>query len=709
MKKNKVQKYSPNKALAFGHKYQKPNSNYYYHSGGAGYAISRRGVQRIVRDGLLGGNCSAEAKVVTEDVFVGKCLSKLGAAVMDGADENGAHRFFPVAVWDYLHQYRLPPWLNKTSVTKLKPSYSCCSPHFMAMNYAANNLEYLADYLLHRLRPFDIDLFQFVFNRIAVGNASSQTREQGGAEHGPESWDELTYQKPEKLKVPCARVDSDSEWYEIDRVLDTICLVGCDKGWQSLVQWKPQWSKQIHTQSALKDFQGRATVLGCVIRNDVLRSRIRHKIEWNRKEFMSCNFRVRIEHPDGSTTSEVMPYPDVKRRFPAALFEFMESRMSMPRVPEKDEPRPDGLLPVYNRINIPRCLPLSRRKSMKEKTTMEPASAVTQSAADPLENDLERSVNSSDTAAQEGLPNLERSVRKKRAKDSRKTFGGSRRSRLVRKRLSERKQLALSKLDDSAASDASIQTAIDSLRSSECQVKICSVVGVSLRQGEEFLRLLLSSHYAVLDDAATKPRKSVTPLVPLRSRVSPRNSTASERRSGQSKVDSEPSVINGDENLPDVITVENKSNEVTNKANDVARVRRKSVSEGVLKDISSPKKVSDAIIVSPMENKERRSRTFIISPRGDSATHLKKNEFENSKSPPGKVILSPVNADGKKSHQKTKSAKRRRRSSTETKQPSSKRFTPVRQRNSLDNYFTRSASRPREALGNVTIQQNIMC
>ncbi|VDL65236.1 unnamed protein product [Nippostrongylus brasiliensis] len=172
---------------------------------------------------------------------------------------------------------------------------------------------------------------------------------------------------------------------------------------------------------------------------------------------------------------------------------------------------------------------------------------------------------------------------------------------------------------------------------------------------------------------------------------------------------SESSVINGDENLPDVITEENKSNKLANKTNSVTRVRRKSVSEGVLKDISSPKKVSDAIIVSPTENRERQSRTFIITPRGDSATNLKKNEFDNSKSPSGKVILSPVNADGKKSHQKTKSAKRRRRSSTETKQPSSKRFTPVRQRNSLDNYFTRSASRPREALGNVTIQQNIMC
>lgn len=39
--------------------------------------------------------------------------------------------------------------------------------------------------------------------------------------------------------------------------------------------------------------------------NDVLRSRARRKIPWDRKEFMSSNFRVRVEHPDGSTTSEV--------------------------------------------------------------------------------------------------------------------------------------------------------------------------------------------------------------------------------------------------------------------------------------------------------------------------------------------------------------------------------------------------------------------
>ncbi|XGW14522.1 hypothetical protein V3C99_000659 [Haemonchus contortus] len=218
---------------------------------------------------------------------------------------------------------------------------------------------------------------------------------------GPASWDAMTYKRPKKLKVPCARVESDGEWFQIERVLETVCLVGSDKGWQSLVQWKPNWSKQIHTPSALKDFYGRATVLGCVVKNDVLRSRVRRRIEWNRKEFMSCNFRIRVEHPDGSVTSEILPYPDVKRRFPAALFEYMENRMPPPRVPEKDEPRPDGLLPVYNNINIPRCLYLNN--SVIKKEPKDDAQA-TLDAQNTLKNDVENAAVAKQEASPGDLP-----------------------------------------------------------------------------------------------------------------------------------------------------------------------------------------------------------------------------------------------------------------------------------------------------------------
>ncbi|VDL81608.1 unnamed protein product [Nippostrongylus brasiliensis] len=118
---------------------------------------AHKSILRLVKNGLLDGKCSEATKLVYEDLFVGYCLSIVGAAVMDGADANGAHRFLPVAVWDYLHPSGLPNWLNQTSVAKLKPSYACCSPHFMTMNYAPNSLQYLADYLLHRLKPFGVD------------------------------------------------------------------------------------------------------------------------------------------------------------------------------------------------------------------------------------------------------------------------------------------------------------------------------------------------------------------------------------------------------------------------------------------------------------------------------------------------------------------------------------------------------------------------
>ncbi|ETN68279.1 hypothetical protein NECAME_15903 [Necator americanus] len=103
---------------------------------------------------------------------------------------------------------------------------------------------------------------------------------------GPEQWDSIKYVHPEKLKEPCARIESDGEWFPIDRVLDSIYIVGTDKMWQHLV----------------------------------------------------------------------MPYPDVKRRFPDALFEFLEKKMTNPRVRDEDRPRSDGLLSIYDDINIPACV-----------------------------------------------------------------------------------------------------------------------------------------------------------------------------------------------------------------------------------------------------------------------------------------------------------------------------------------------------------------
>ncbi|CAJ0598038.1 unnamed protein product [Cylicocyclus nassatus] len=172
---------------------------------------------------------------------------------------------------------------------------------------------------------------------------------------GPEQWDAIRYHHPKKLDEPCARTQSDGEWFPIERILDTIYIVGTNRMWQHLVQWKPSWSRQV-TPSALRDFHAKATVLGCIVKDETLRSRVRQKIEWNRREFMCSDFAVRITDPDGTSTVEVLPYPDVKRRFPSALFEFLEDRVPIPRSKVEDEARSDGLLSVYDDVNIPECL-----------------------------------------------------------------------------------------------------------------------------------------------------------------------------------------------------------------------------------------------------------------------------------------------------------------------------------------------------------------
>lgn len=51
----------------------------------------------------------------------------------------------------------------------------------------------------------------------------------------PEQWDSILYVHPKKLDEPCARIESDGEWFPIDRVLDSIYIVGTDKMWQHLV------------------------------------------------------------------------------------------------------------------------------------------------------------------------------------------------------------------------------------------------------------------------------------------------------------------------------------------------------------------------------------------------------------------------------------------------------------------------------------------
>ncbi|KAJ1358638.1 hypothetical protein KIN20_017115 [Parelaphostrongylus tenuis] len=187
----------------------------------------------------------------------------------------------------------------------------------------------------------------------------------GHDKNGRRSEDSVSYERPRKLPVPCARAEYEGHFFQVDRVLDTISVVSSDRILQSMVQWKPTWLKLMQTSSTVRDFYSRVTVIGCVVKDNILRSRVSQKTKWSRKEFKCLRFRIRVDHSDGSSTYEVVPYPDLKARFPAALFEYFEKRMPSPDVSTSDEPRRDGLLSIYNNITVPRYLDVRFTRSKR--------------------------------------------------------------------------------------------------------------------------------------------------------------------------------------------------------------------------------------------------------------------------------------------------------------------------------------------------------
>ncbi|PIO63245.1 hypothetical protein TELCIR_15166, partial [Teladorsagia circumcincta] len=80
--------YNSNKPLAFGHQYSKNKMN--YHSGGAGYVLSKGAVARLGTEGF-NHNLVCDQMIGAEDLYVGKCLMALNASILDGADENGSY------------------------------------------------------------------------------------------------------------------------------------------------------------------------------------------------------------------------------------------------------------------------------------------------------------------------------------------------------------------------------------------------------------------------------------------------------------------------------------------------------------------------------------------------------------------------------------------------------------------------------------------
>ncbi|KAL6725321.1 hypothetical protein Aduo_007382 [Ancylostoma duodenale] len=509
---------------------------------------------------------------------------------------------------------------------------------------------------------------------------------------GPEQWDSILYVHPKKLNEPCARIESDGEWFPIDRVLDSIYIVGTDKMWQHLVQWKPCWSRQV-TPSALRDFHGRATVLGCVVKEDILRSRARQKVEWNRREFMCSNFMVRITDPDGTSAVEVMPYPDVKRRFPSALFDFLENKMPNPRVRDEERPRTDGLLSLYDDITIPECV--NRDPDDSKIATKE----------------AEEGAKESRDGSPADVPSLYKVGVEMKKKSKKQQWKGTR----CRRKSKVNKQSEAEKSNDAEPKEAVnntinplndvLNTTAEKIDVEEFRDKVKgspkkspqvrSLPGISPNSAKEFLNKLhrskksSPSKVGKSPDASSHNKETSTPLKSEKKSITPRSPRANMKDIPISSEVEDDVVVIEDENRP----------HPAKKSPPVKKNQKKSPGFH-----PNGKRTSKGSAPGSQDRRDKTGERRLRSPR------LSGGGSSVERTPTGEQRMRSPRLSGGNSTKRTPPNEQRlrsplssgssaKRADAEAKSRGCKRAAPLRSRNSLDNYFVRDNFKHRRISG----------
>ncbi|RCN39138.1 hypothetical protein ANCCAN_14935, partial [Ancylostoma caninum] len=118
--------YSPKEALHFGFKFR-PFTKRGYHSGGAGYILSREALRRFASKGYSDDKICRVKGVSVEDVAMGKCLESIGVRAGDTRDQEGLHRFSPLSP-ELMISGSFPNWMvNMTYYNIPKSSWTCSS------------------------------------------------------------------------------------------------------------------------------------------------------------------------------------------------------------------------------------------------------------------------------------------------------------------------------------------------------------------------------------------------------------------------------------------------------------------------------------------------------------------------------------------------------------------------------------------------------
>ncbi|CAJ0606841.1 unnamed protein product [Cylicocyclus nassatus] len=150
--------YSPEQPIHFGCKF-KMMVKQGYHSGGAGYVLSREALRRFVNEGLNDTEKCSPKEGGDEDVEIGRCLENIGVYAGDSRDNSQHHRFMPMAPEDHLMtgQVEKTKWVFAYTYYPFEQGPNCCSDYAISFHYVHASLMYALEYLIYHLKPFGVE------------------------------------------------------------------------------------------------------------------------------------------------------------------------------------------------------------------------------------------------------------------------------------------------------------------------------------------------------------------------------------------------------------------------------------------------------------------------------------------------------------------------------------------------------------------------